>query len=103
MPGMYRHHVSNFTPNLGNGQAISATTSSAFVSIEPTQPEVYLFNDGTVTVFARWGVGAQTATSADFPIPAGSAQVIYKHNADTIAAISASGTSTVRVITGFGQ
>jgi hypothetical protein len=102
MPGMYRHQVSNFSPNLGNGQAIAASITSASVAVEPTHPEVYIFNDGAVTAFVRWGVGAQTATSADYPIPANAVRVLYKHNADTVAALTASGTSNVRVITGFG-
>lgn len=95
--------VANFTPEFGTGQAVSASTTSASAPIDAAQPELYVFNDSSVVVYCRWGVGAQTATTAGLPIPAGSAQIFFKGNADTFAAITASGTASVRIITGFGQ
>lgn len=94
----------NFAPQFGSGQAISASTTSASVNgVDTFCEDLYVVNDGSVTAFLRWGVGAQTATTADFPLPGGSAQVVRKKNANTVAAITASGTTTIRIIPGSGQ
>lgn len=97
-------NATNFSPKLGAGQTISATTTSSSVTgLDTTKSELLLTNDGAVTVFVRWGVGAQTATSADMPMLANTSRIVFKDAADTVAAITASGTASVRVIPGFGQ
>lgn len=97
----------NFQPSFGNGRTVTATTSSvsatAFTGIDIANTEIYVFNSGTGIAFARWGVGAQTATTADVPLPPGSVQVFNKGSADNFAAISATGSNAVLIITGRGR
>lgn len=97
----------NFQPAFGRGQTVTAATTStaatAFTGIDVANTELYVFNSGTGIAFARWGVGAQTATTADVPLPPGSVQVFNKGSADNFAAISAAGTNAVLIITGKGR
>lgn len=101
----------NFYPDFGALKTLNATTSSSSVnwvagtpanSNAPFSPDLYVYNAGAGLAFIRWGVGAQTALVTDIPIPPGTVQVFSKFNADTVAAICASGTATVYVITGQG-
>jgi len=100
-----KNRPTNFSPKFGAGQSISATTTSASAAtaLDTTLTELYIVNEGPATAFVRWGVGAQTAALTDFPIPSGSAQVVRKDVADTVAAITEASTATVRIIPGFGQ
>jgi hypothetical protein len=99
--------VGNFTPSYGQNKTISATTTSTSVTWTGagiTDPDMLVLNTGTVVVFFRCGVGAQTATSADAPIPGGGYFTFEKGNkADTCAFLAASTTATVYAITGFGS
>jgi hypothetical protein len=103
----------NFSPINGAGQALSATTTSASVTFTPGTPagtntvlnatDVMIYSPGTTLGFCRWGVGAQTATSADVPIPPGTVQAFFKGVADTVACIMSSGTATIQVMPGNGR
>lgn len=107
MPAYPLTQTNNFSPSFGKGQSISATTSSSSVTL--TEPGItgcsalHVYNSGTGAVFVRWGVGAQTATTADMPIPPGGTRIFNKDVADTVAAITASGTATVYVMPGQGS
>lgn len=101
-----KNRPTNFSPKFGAGQSISAISggsTSAAAALDATLTELYIVNEGPATAFVRWGVGAQTAALTDFPIPSGSAQVVRKDVADTVAAITEASTATVRIIPGFGQ
>lgn len=99
--------VPNFQPNFGRGQTLSVTTSSVsattFTTNDVTNTDLYVYNAGAGIAYARWGNGAQTATASDVPLPPGSVQVFYKGTATDFAAISASGTNSVLIITGKGR
>jgi hypothetical protein len=102
----------NFTPINGAGVALSTSTTSASTTFTAGTPagtntvqatDVMLYNSGTVIVFCRWGVGAQTATAADVPLPSGTVQVFFKGTADTVACLASSTTATVYVMPGNGR
>src|SRR4051794_26303396 len=77
-----------FYPRPASTQSISATTTSAsitFTGESLNDSELYVYNAGTDAVFCRWGVGAQTATTAALPIPSGTVQIFNRNQADTFA------------------
>lgn len=65
--------------------------SQTLTAVQAANSSLYLFNSGTLLCRVRWGVGAQTAVSSDFAIPPGGYFVVSKGNADTVAAIGATG------------
>jgi hypothetical protein len=76
--------------------------SQTFPAAQIYNSAMYLYNSGTVLVRARWGVGAQTAVSTDFAIAPGGYFVVSKGNADTIAAIGATG-GVLEITPGEGE
>jgi hypothetical protein len=98
-----------FSPYLAGGVGIAASVTSASTTLNAigiANTELYVYNAATTVAFVTWGVGAQTATSTGtgaIAIPPGGTRVFEKGNADTIAAILASGTGTVYVMTGLGR
>lgn len=87
------------------GQAtLSVTTSSDKVAL-PTSSGVtsWLYNSGSATLFFKYGTSTVTAATTDFPLPAG-ACVAYSSSPNThIAAITSSGTATLRITQGVGM
>jgi hypothetical protein len=95
----------NFTPLTGAGQSIAATTTSAsitFAGESLNQADLWIFNAGTDYVFCRWGVGAQTATTAGTPFPSGSVSIVSRNGADTLACRANTTTATVYIMPGNG-
>jgi hypothetical protein len=95
----------NFTPLTGAGQSIAATTTSAsitFAGESLNQADLWIFNAGTDYVFCRWGVGAQTATTAGTPFPSGSVNIVSRNGADTLACRANTTTATVYIMPGNG-
>lgn len=92
-----------FTPSTGAGVSISATTTSASATVSAAQRDVRIVNAGTAAVFVRFGTGTATATTSDMYMPAGAIEVFDKGTNDKVAAITASGTATVYIVTGEGQ
>lgn len=95
-----------FTPT-GSTVSISATQTTGSVSLtDPVagnSPNVRIWNSGASTAFIRWGVGAQTAVTTDLPLGSGQVENFFKGQADTFAAICASGqTATVYFTPGTG-
>jgi len=111
-PGAQSVGFGHFQPNFGGTQAISGTTTSASVTLTTADlqnPELRIYNSGTVAVFCRWGIGAQTALTSDIAIAPGATQLYTKGTVvagqgqtQAVACITASGTATVYVITGVG-
>jgi hypothetical protein len=91
-----------FSPQRGNNQTATAGAASASISITVGAKSVRVVNAGANVAFVRIGAGAQTATTADTPVLAGSAIVLTKADyEDTLAHISAAG-STLYVQCGEG-
>lgn len=82
---------------VGNGTT-SVNTALATKMVGGT---VKIVNTNTVTCFVRAGMGAQTATAADFPVNASSTDQLAIGTADNIAIVlSAAGTGIVYLCPG---
>jgi hypothetical protein len=95
-----------FYPTPTSTQSLAATTTSSsitFTGSSLNDTELYVYNAGTDLVFCRWGVGAQTATTAGLPIPSGTVQIFNRNSATVFACRSSTTTATVYVTTGNGQ
>lgn len=91
-----------FEPRRGANLVTTPAASSASVSIDPEAKSVRLVNVGVNICHVRIGEGAQTATTADMPVRAGSEIVVQKGEGEnTLAHISALGT-TLHIQTGEG-
>lgn len=91
-----------FQGQRGANQVLTPAASSASVALAKGTKSVRLVNVGAAICHVRIGTGAQTATTADTPIRAGSEVVLTKaDDDDTMAHISATGT-TLHVQTGEG-
>ena len=82
---------------------INVGTVSASATIDANSPHMQLtLSGGAGPVFVRWGVGAQIATTSDYPVLPNTTQLVVKQNANTVAAVTASGTATLYAIPGRG-
>jgi hypothetical protein len=91
-----------FAPDSNGTQTVSATTTSASVTVSAYSSAVMITNAGTGTAFVRFGTGAQTATTADTPILPSMYYVLSKGQNTTVAVVCGTGTATVYVTTGEG-
>lgn len=99
-----------FQPKKGSNQKVTATTTSAVITIGKGDTSIRALNAGAVVVYFRTydsTNGAETATNADTPIgPAGAASsvtLIFKpRNHDTLAYIADSTTAVVHFQSGEG-
>jgi len=94
-----------FSPHYGSGVSIAATTSSgntAFTANGANALAISLDSITGATVFVKIGDTAQTATTADLPITGAGGLYIVPIDGtdDNIAGVTASGSSTVRIIPG---
>lgn len=95
-------NITPFAPRFGAGVVVTPSSSSASSTVGLGNKCIAFTNTGANICYVRVGIGAQTATTADFPIPAGQQRIIYKgEDANTVAYISASGT-TLQIIPGEG-
>lgn len=91
-----------FSPSFGTGQVITPSAVSVSVSIEKNAQSVRLTNLGSNVCYVRTSYTASSASTADYPVPAGSQSVITKPDGHAfLSYISASGT-TLHVMTGEG-
>ena len=83
---------------------LAVTTASASTAIAGSGPVIFLFNDGTSEIFWNVGNSSVTATTASVPLGPGScfAALISDTKGQYIAAITATGSSTLRVTRGSG-
>lgn len=99
-----------FAPDkAGSTVNLSVTTTSAAVQFDNISgnglknPNVRLFNGGAATVFVNWGGAAVTASATTgFPLAAGASVVLHLGGASYVAAVTASGTSTLYATPGEG-
>ena len=94
-----------FAPHFGTNQVVSPAAASASIAIGDGNKSVRICNTGANIGYFRIGRaadGAVAATTADCPVPAGQTLIVGKpHDHDTLAYISASGT-TFQVMSGEG-
>ncbi len=91
-----------FNAHRGANQVLTPAAASGSVSINAVAKSLRLVNSGANICHVRIGTGAQTATTADIPVRAGSEIIISKADGeDTLAHISAAGT-TLHVQDGEG-
>lgn len=91
-----------FQGQRGANKVLTPAAGSASTAISVGTKSVRLVNVGANICHVRIGQGAQTATTADTPIRAGSEIVLTKaDDDDTLAHISAAGT-TLHAQTGEG-
>lgn len=97
--------ATSFIPKFSSSTSLSVTTSSGSTNanLEESCPQVRLYNSGSVSVFVRWGTSDQTAVTTDMAIGPGATEVFTKQNATKIAAITASGSATLYIISGTGD
>ncbi len=90
----------NFAPN-GNTAQLSVSTSSASVALPPGAT-VMVYNTGSQPAFVAFGGNAVIATTAFDEIPAGGALPFAPGSATYIAAITASGATSLNISGGSG-
>ena len=91
-----------FSQRVGSNQVVSPGIASASVTVNKEDKAVRLVNSGAGICYVRIGTGAQTATTADLPVRAGSEIIVRKAtDQETVAYISAAGT-TLNIATGEG-
>ena len=81
-----------FNPRYGSTQSLTPGAGSASVVIDTQQAskQVRIANTGSSTAYVRIGSGTQTATAADYPVPAGNVSIITKDQShDQLAHIGA--------------
>jgi hypothetical protein len=89
----------------GANTTISATTTSSGGALARAADQTAVVtNVGSVTIFVKFGAGAQTATSADNAVSPNTSRVFGLLATDThVAAIASSTTATVYVGVGDGN
>lgn len=86
----------------GTGQTLAVSAASASVAVDAAYPQIRIWNIGSVAARVRFTVGASTALTADMALPPGAVEVFTKGAADTLSAITASGTTTLEITVGGG-
>lgn len=83
---------------------LSASTTSANVTLPGAGETVLVYNAGAATAFFRFGTdNAVTASSADTPLPDGERMLVHAGSyAKTAAAVLAAGTGVVYFTRGDG-
>jgi len=84
----------NFEPIRGANQVTTPAAVAASVNLTRKSKSVRLVNTGGNICHVRIGEGAQTATTADMPVAAGTEIIVSKAETDEILShISAGGTT----------
>ena len=92
-----------FQPTYGSGSIVSAAAASANRAIDAQAKQVACTNQSANPIYVRVGNGAQTATTADYPVPPNSQVIISKGDGDNnIAYIAPAGASNLHIMTGEG-
>lgn len=106
-PARAQSGVMNVDNSANQRIALSAVTSHCYVENEGSNMAFICFGDSTVTAAAGTTPAAGASVAADgfyFPIPAGFVGVINRSGLTHVAAICATGQTTVlRFTPGFGQ
>lgn len=92
--------LGSFAPT-GNA-SLSVTTSSARVAFGSVDTSMVVQNTGSATAYVKTGDVTVTAATTDTPIPAGASYAFNTGGSGYIAAITASGSTSLRITTGTG-
>ena len=90
-----------FTPT--GAASLAVTSSTGRVAFGSADATVLLENTGTTDLFFKLGSGSVTAATTDFRLSAGHSVVVAAGANTNVAAITASGTSSLAVTTGTGS
>jgi hypothetical protein len=93
--------TSSFTPGGTYSTPLTVTTTSSAVAL-PAGTTVAVYNTGAQTAYVTLGVGAPTATTAQIAIAPGGAQGFTVGSNTYLAAITASGSTTLNIAGGSG-
>lgn len=94
-----------FFPHYGSNQILAAGAVSTSASISHQAKQLRVVNTGAnIGHFRTYDSsgGTQAATTADYPLPAGSGTIVSKQGHNAISVISAAGT-TLQVMSGEGE
>lgn len=94
--------LKTFMPNGQDTATIAATVASARVALDPTSNAVRIVNAGAADAFLHFGDVNVTADTVKMPIKAGATETITKGANTHVAAICASGTTTLYFTSGEG-
>ena len=94
----------SFSPSYGHGVTVAPTTSSASSTFSGGELNVVITNlSSTVVSYVRVGEGAQTATTADYPVLPNTQVSLSKARFEgTVAYVTGSGTGSLHIIPGRG-
>ena len=94
----------SFQPSYGNGITVAPTTSSASSTLGAGSDNIVVTNlSSGVTAYVRIGTGAQTATTADYPVLPSTQISLSKDRTDnTVAYITDGSTGSLHIIAGRG-
>lgn len=91
-----------FFPQYGTGAIVTPAAASATAAIQKGTKNIILTNGGLNVCYVKIGTSGITASTADFPVLAGTQVTLSKNeDFDTIAYISAAGT-TLHIMNGEG-
>lgn len=88
-----------FTP-CSAGATISVTTGSSRAQVPACANAVIIYNTGSVEAFYKQGTSSVTAATTDFSLPGLTYVVIDITSGQYIAAITASSSTTIRLVPG---
>ena len=95
--------MQTFNPSWGSGQSLTPGAASASVTFGAGRKSFVVTNTGSVTCYVRAGKSDVIASSADYPVLAGSQVSLTKDQDHThLAHIAASGTGALHIIPGEG-
>jgi hypothetical protein len=94
----------SFQPAYGSGVTVAPTSSSASSTLGLGSQSVVVTNlSSTVVAYVRIGAGAQTATTADYPVlPFTQVSLSKGRTDDTVAYVTGSSTGSLHIISGRG-
>ncbi len=98
--GTFSASFTGFTPT--GAASLAVTGSTGRVALPNADTTVILQNTGTTNLFFKLGTVAVTAATTDYSLPSGYSMAVQITTETHVAAITASSTTTLKVIQGTG-
>lgn len=97
--------VQTFNPAYGTGITVAPGAASASSTLTFASPAVVVTNlSSSIVSYVRIGQGAQTATTADYPVLPGTQVSLSKSRDDsTVAYITGGSTGSLHIMAGRGM